>query len=86
MKLDLVKFKNSLRVGTDDMLTVTSIAQGLGRYEVWLVDRVVVVKHTRLGTYSYSPIENVIYYSGADVDALYRKEVTPKPEKRVVNI
>lgn len=63
-KLTLVKLANSVRVGTDDMLTVTSIGHGLGRFDIELMDDgvTIVIRHLRMHTTTYTTIYNCIYY------------------------
>lgn len=64
MKLALVKLANAIRVGTDDMITITSIGSGLGRFEVSLLaDGITIeIKHLRMNTTTYTTIYNCIYY------------------------
>jgi hypothetical protein len=68
-KLTLVKLANSVRVGTDDMLTVTSIGHGLGRFDIELLDDgvTIVIKHLRMQTTTYTTIYNCIYYQKPEV-------------------
>lgn len=67
MRLSILKMANAIRVGTDDMVTVTSTGAGLGRFEIDLLeDNITIsIKHLRMGTTTYTTLYNTIYYQRA---------------------
>jgi hypothetical protein len=67
MRISILKMANAVRVGTDDMVTVTSTGAGFGRFEIeMLEDKLTIsIKHLRMGTTTYTTLYNVIYYQRA---------------------
>lgn len=63
-KIDIIKLANAIRVGIDEMTTITSKGHGEGKYEIMLLDdkMTIEVKNIRMNTTTYTTLFNCIYY------------------------